>query len=709
MSTAPVLAVHLVFHPNSADARQLATAVDHALNGRDPVSGLRSDETPHIAIPTFFLPEPTDRRGLPPRPPKGVAAEAWPSKLWFAERNLVVVLSDEHLAAPPVEGEGDPEHDWSEWVHHYAPSPAAEDRTRLLPVMLTNEGWPLHSSLATTSFARLVGEPGDPTRTRRLVRRVVQELCRLLRGEERAGGEAPAPVDLFLSHAKADLDTPPRVLSALLGVLGADQPVRAWVDSGKIEPGGDFGRRILAAVDRHTVVCILTDHYSGRPWCRTEARVAKEKGRPMIVIDALRSQDLRSSPYLGNVPTLGWSAPEDDEVARRELASRAVDLAVIETLRRMHAELEVEQLRCALGDLSTPTTALSAAPEPLTVLNAREGAILHPDPPLSDDDAELFKGRWALHTPSGRYLRDRTCLDGVLVGVSVSESPDLHRFGLSARAMDDAYLELTRALLLSGAGVGYGGHFGKAGYTLALFDMVQAYRDQHRKKIQRVVSWLGWPNRADPKVTARYKGVVEFRRLLRPDAPELSGLDPAGLTPPPRDLDELYGWAAGMTAMRERMVREADVRLLLGGKVTGSGPHPWYSSRMPGVVEEAWLTLRASKEAVAQGRRPKPLFLVGAWGGATWLVGELLRGKCPREATWECHKRSPMAAELHERLNPGGPTLWKQVVEELQAAGIAGCANGLTKAENDELFECRYVPRIVELVVTGLVRWRAGG
>lgn len=712
----PVLAVHVVFHPESADARALAGAIDLALNGRDPVTGDRSDETPHIAIPTYFLPEPRERGGLPPTPPAGTPRSEWGDDLWFAERNLIVALSDEYLAAPPIEHQDSPDPDWADWVWEFAGRPARHPRrrkgqaTRLLPVMLTNEGWPLHHELQTTSFVRLLGEPGSADRIRRLVRRVVQELCRYLRDDAPAPGDAPAPVDLFISHAKADLQRAPRVLAALLSVLGADQPVRAWVDSGNIEPGGDFAARIRDALSDHTLICVLTDHYSGRPWCRTEARVAKQLGRPMVVIDALQTQDLRLSPFLGNVPTLRWTPEEGDEPARREFASRAVDLALLETLRRTHAGLELRQLRKSTPGRLNTASVLTAPPEPLTMLKVRPGPVLHPDPPLPADERALYEGKWRLSTPSTVVAGSPGSLRGLLVGLSTSESSDSHRHGLTRRSQADAYIDLARALLLSDARVGYGGQFGgKLAPEISLFDMALAYRREGTTALLPVESWIAWPQRVELKVTARYKGVVEFHRLPRPSDPTLARLDPSGLQYPPADADEYHAWAWGLTTLRRAMADACDARILIGGKLTGTGDLPWYSGRLPGVLEEAWLTIQAGETARTAGRLSKPLYVIGAWGGAAHLVGELLRGRTPPEALWTHHLQSPMAEVLHSRLNPGGPSLWKQVVEELQTAGIAGCANGLTEEENDELFECRYVARIVELVVTGLVRWRAGG
>ena len=345
-TTRPTLAVHVVFHPASNEGRLLARAIDGALNGRDPVTGQRSDVTAHLAIPTFFLPEETapDRVGLPPQPAPGESPDEWLRRLWPGERNLVVVLSDEHLAAPPVAGEGDPAHDWSVWVRRYCPAPerlAAADHNRILLVQVSEEGWPLHADFQSLSFCRTTPPRELEIRQRQLVRRVIQELCRLV-ASEHAGAEAePAPIRVFISHAKADLAQEPRVVEALLNALKGDQPVRSWVDSGRIQPGTSFVEAIHGAIRDHSMLCVVTDHYSGRPWCRIETIEAKRQERPMVAIDALATRDLLASPYLGNIPVLRWSAT--DAASSQAQANLAIDLLVAETLRRGHARLELRR------------------------------------------------------------------------------------------------------------------------------------------------------------------------------------------------------------------------------------------------------------------------------------------------------------------------------------------------------------------------------
>lgn len=49
-----------------------------------------------------------------------------------------------------------------------------------------------------------------------------------------------APLKLFLSHTKLDIDTEPKVIRPLIDYPDHAQPVRAWGDSGDIDAGSPF-------------------------------------------------------------------------------------------------------------------------------------------------------------------------------------------------------------------------------------------------------------------------------------------------------------------------------------------------------------------------------------------------------------------------------------------------------------------------------------
>lgn len=146
--------------------------------------------------------------------------------------------------------------------------------------------------------------------------------------------------------------------------------------------------------------------------------------------------------------------------------------------------------------------------------------------------------------------------------------------------------------------------------------------------------------------------------------------------------------------------------LVLGGKVgptstvTADGTRnvSWYSSRIPGVLEEVLLTLQAGK----------PLYLCGAFGGAAALAVELLQRRVPEEFTWDFHKQAPHAEGMRDLYTRRGlPWLdYPWMAKFFAETGVAELAknNHLSEDENRELFTSRDVPRILELLLNGLSR-----
>ncbi|MEX8517767.1 MAG: hypothetical protein AB3X44_04495 [Leptothrix sp. (in: b-proteobacteria)] len=191
MSTQPLL-VHLVFHPESEAARELARQVHAQLNGDAMVPGLR--------VPTVFCPSDADLR-----PPPALA-------LGQASREVVVVLADDALTI---------DEDWcrfvaDEWVR------CQQAGVRFVPIQLSPNAWPLEPRLARLSFARAFDQPAGERQLAWVVRRLVVELCRFLAGlEAGAESEFKAPVQLFLSHTKADLAGGAEVTRQLVECLKA--------------------------------------------------------------------------------------------------------------------------------------------------------------------------------------------------------------------------------------------------------------------------------------------------------------------------------------------------------------------------------------------------------------------------------------------------------------------------------------------------------
>jgi hypothetical protein len=120
--------------------------------------------------------------------------------------------------------------------------------------------------------------------------------------------------------------------------------------------------------------------------------------------------------------------------------------------------------------------------------------------------------------------------------------------------------------------------------------------------ILNVAPWLLWLDYGESEWKLCSGDIAHYEQAPRPDVP-WSDDDVF----PPREggrvlgsdtLERRYAWAPGLTAMRERITALSQARLVIGGRLTG------LAGLWPGVVEEAWLSLK----------RKQPLYAAGGFG-----------------------------------------------------------------------------------------------
>lgn len=665
----PPLLVHFIFHPGSVQARGIAAALHRSFNIDPLLPGLR--------VPTVMLSE--DGSGLPP-----ISHD-----LDEAQHSIIIVLADDFmLISESQEGRSA----WPEFVLNLSKQ-CTGPRHRFLPVQLTQNAWPLHEQLNETNFISAHLQEEHHLQ-QWLERRLLIEISRFLLGKSR--GE-DAPVTLFLSHAKHDIGAEPKLFESMVAHLQSTQPVHAWVDSGQIQAGMSFKDSIESAVQISAVMVLATAAYSGRPWCRREVLLAKKHGRPVVVVDGLNGVDVRSFPYVGNVPVISWG--EDG-------ARRAVDILLKEIVRIEHAKLVLVR-NTHQGDV-----VLSSPPELLTLAPLPVGAsVLYPDPPLSDEEEEaLAPLEKKLSTPLQRIGTHRV-LDKQKIALSISESDDIKRYGLLPEQLDDAIIEVSRHLLARGAVLAYGGHIGSDGYTKALADLVAAHQSLSTlPQLERIENFVGWPlpfAKMPVNRKAELMKLVKFVRTPRPNGVEK--LDPQIFLDEPDFFPadspaRRYAWARGMTSMRVQQSSETMARIVIGGKVgptetaqpNGGRQQSWYAGRIPGVVEEAISSLQVGH----------PLYLCGAYGGAAALLIDLIEGRTRDEFTWDYQKHAPHAEAMRAIYDQEGVKWfdYPEMAKYLSDLGVPGLArlNGLTEEQNRALFRSRDVSSIVEMLLEGL-------
>lgn len=284
------------------------------------------------------------------------------------------------------------------------------------------------------------------------------------------------------------------------------------------------------------------------------------------------------------------------------------------------------------------------------------------------------------------------------IGISISESPDLSQRGLSLMHLQDAMVAMARYLLAHGEHLAYGGDLREQGFTHLLFELVKTYAppgaDRAAPGEERVESYLAWPLHLQLDEAVE-ESLVSYARVHRLAPPEDLEVDEAVFLPW-GDARSRYVWARSISAMREELNRRIDARLLLGGQLSG------YKGVLPGLAEEAYLTLREGK----------PLFLLGGFGGCTAAVIEALKGGAPRELTTE-HRKSDAEYQAMVRYYQDHPSTEVgpdfDLVAFFQKAGPESLRNGLSREENERLFETVYIEEMATLLLKGIeaIRSRA--
>jgi hypothetical protein len=665
------LLVQFEFHPASAEAAAMAEYLHDIINDDEAALGLR--------IPTIFTPD--DYSLMPPDP--RLSEEA--------DRVLVVLLADNQLANYARAGrEGGIT--WGDYVVKLRDLCDASPEHHFLPVRLSSFAWPIDVRLKNLNFLPAFDEPNDAERKEVVARRMLDLLIRLLRPHS-VDKDAP-PVTIFLSHAKIDAGKQHSVVNLLLEYLKADQPEKTWFDSGDITSGSRFAKAIEDGVANSALLAVVTDTYSSRSWCRREILFAKHYQRPFVIVDAIEEREIRRFPYSGNVPVMRW----------QQNPRAVVDSLLRETLRHMYAE-EMLHKRARPGDDILPS-----GPELVTIVQRDKAThVLYPDPPLGSEElAVLSLTGVTVETPLERHAKSHDLrAQQLLVALSISEAEDLPRFGLRKPHLDEVFLDISRYLLIAGIRLAYGGNLGSTGYTVKLADLLhnptieQLRGEPAPGGIQpaELVAYIAWPTASTPVDIARLNSgsaLVDVRRCARPDGLDET-IDSAFIATPSVEIlvnsaMRRFAWSRGLTIMRQQQTEDVAARVVVGGRLglTGDG----YRGRMPGVLEEALLSIRAKR----------PVYLIGSFGGCARLIFDAMEGRIRPELHWDYQKAVPFSEELRLLYQKQGKP-WDEydtIVDELKTCGLAGLKNGLTKEENQELATTRSPERIIELIFMGL-------
>ncbi len=368
-TTRPLFALYVVWHPSYANGGKIADLLRTHFSG-DRHRNIAGD----FGVSVIYRSEPAPGEIAP-----------LPVDLDEAKTTAVAVLIDSSLAGDAA---------WSNYVRGLARNAQEKGLSaRLFPIAMDSAGLDLQLEEQALLWHRWEGS--NTEREQRLIVDLTHEFSRMLRHRLdllRRPEEAEAPlagylkkIQVFISHSKHDNEGEP-VARSIRDWLHAHSTLSSFFDIHDIPAGLPFGDVLLHQIETSAVVALHTDSYSSREWCCREVIEAKRRHVPMVIVDCLRDIDRRGVPYMGNVPIVRMSPNRDDRI--RIVVGCLLD----EVFRAYIWRCRVERFRESHPDVlftARPPELLSLAVLP-THPSEAGSAIVHPEPPLSADEARLF-------------------------------------------------------------------------------------------------------------------------------------------------------------------------------------------------------------------------------------------------------------------------------------------------------------------------------
>jgi hypothetical protein len=669
----PYFEIYTAFHPRCESARHLAEVL-YGTFCRNPTT----PEARGLGIPMFWRAE--SREAIP------VAGDERASYV------AIVLLIDDQMVVDST---------WEAFFGDLIPKAAAQHELAILPVALTRSAFQLHPALAAANlnYIRLYECPSIEQQETVLKRELAHAFCRLLSASSEILflSQRTESVQVFLSHAKVDGEV---FATKLRDWLRANSGLDSFFDASDIPPGTDFEAVIKAHVRHAAFLAIQSDVYSSRVWCRRELLLAKKYQVPILIINALNKGEARSFPYSGNSPTMRWEgdmAPIVEKLLLEVLLFRYFN-GVVKSLAYLRPELAEGQ--CFVFPRPPELLTLQQVLPP----NQPNAAVVYPDPVLTKEELEVLRREHPncrIFTPTLAYPQEAAAASeqskDVLIAFSISDAEDWNALGLDRLHQDDAFVELSRYLLVSGAKLAYGGDLRRGGYTEILWQLVESYQ-QLEVTTHPIRHYQAWPIYLGMDIAQQAKLKPILKPVLVPLPDELRdrfNLDPS-VPLAPSGSQALYVWGRCLTAMREQMNREAEARILIGGRLIG------FKGRYPGLVEEAYLALRDKK----------PLFLAGGFGGCTQAIVQWMHGSPEKALSFrnqvdygaleEFYRKEVEVSECPPNDSIDFDELSKIFIGESPATIGQRLNNGLSDEENGLLFKTRDIPLMVHLILKGL-------
>lgn len=287
--------------------------------------------------------------------------------------------------------------------------------------------------------------------------------------------------------------------------------------------------------------------------------------------------------------------------------------------------------------------------------------------------------------------KEKLLLEDFAIGISISVNTDLRKLGYSPMHLQDAMVEISRYLLIHGATLIYGGDLRDGGYTYLFAELAKQYSSKENYDKERFVNYFAWP--IHKKMTRADDLDFKQQKVGTVKLPPPKGVDENNL-PDSSSKEMKLVMAKSFALMRKEINARCDARILLGGKTKG------YQGIYPGIPDEASLAMRDNK----------PVYLLGAFGGASSETIKLLRNQSSAELN--------KAAQLNDKDYADLLSSWNKTEKpKVDLDDFYGffkkyslkkfsANNGLDEKENIKLFTTDSLTEIIFYILKGLIRVR---
>ncbi len=285
-------------------------------------------------------------------------------------------------------------------------------------------------------------------------------------------------------------------------------------------------------------------------------------------------------------------------------------------------------------------------------------------------------------------IKNTKILTGNKIAISVSVNDDLEKIGFSEQHLNDISIEIARYIIANDGIALYGGDLRENGFTYYFSELSNQYKKTNDKDF-KFINYFIFPNTKRLTRDARLDFHSKQIKIKEVPIPNTVSIDEQREYNPIKCIEDRYSFCECFKEMRIQMAKDCTARVLVGGKITN------YLGYIPGVIEEALYTLRENK----------PLYLVGAFGGATEKLIKLIKGETVKELTNDFQYNTDFLIEFKDyvgsKCDYTDYDLLKTELSKFDVKKISDL-NGLSIDENEILFSSKNIHQIMYLLMKGL-------